>query len=149
MNYLSKGIIQIAGFTIKPGTSLKEMQEYFGENVRLLELSTGPRLKLLERCHITENIYSYAFNFNKDGILSDFSLHPVVPAQLNGKYDEIAKYKINISKNWLKETIEEAPSSESKESISYAFNWGYIRSATRDDIHYGLIGGEIDVRYEV
>lgn len=148
MTDLSKGIIEINGFTIKPGTTLKEMQDFFGDSVRVLELSTGPRLKFLEKHYITKNIYSYAFNFNNQGVLLDFSLIPDVPTNLKGKFDEIAKYKVEVSKQWLKGIIEELPTSEGKESILYTYEWGYIRSATRDDIHYSLIGGEIDIRYE-
>lgn len=149
MTDLSKGIIDINGFTIKPGTTLKKMQDFFGDKVRVLELSAGPRLKLRQPYYLSENIYAYNFDFDKNGVIKKLALVPNVPDELKGNPTAVAKYMLQTSMQWLKGMIEETPSSESNESISYTFNGGYIRSATRNDIHYGLVGGEIVIYYEV
>lgn len=148
MTDLSKGIIEINDFTFRPGTTIDEVKNFFGENIRVLELSTGTKIKFLKQVYLTENIYAYAFNFNKHGILTNFSLNPSIPSELDGKYVETSKYKVDISKKWLKSKIVEPSTSEGLESILYAYDWGYIRSATHSDPHYGLVGGEITIRYE-
>lgn len=145
MTDLTKGIIEIDGFTLTPQTTLDEMLTFFGKKVRILELSTGPRVKLQQPFYLCENIYAYAFNFNKDGTLNNLSLIPVYHSQMMDP-PTTARGMIAIAKEWLKKMINDVPSSESEESICYSYGWGYIHSATRDDIHYGLVGGEINIR---
>lgn len=146
MTDLSKGIIEIDGFTIKPGTTLKEMQEFFGKKIRLVELYTRSRLKFLDPYYISDNIYAYAFDFNQNGILFEFALIPEVPVELNGKYDEIARHKLAASKKWLKGMISENVE-EDNNRIKYAYDWGYIVSRIINDRDYGSRGGEIIINF--
>ena len=146
MTDLKNGIIEIDGFEFRPGVKDEDVLIYFADKARVLELASGRKVKFTKPFYLADDIYSYAFNFNQDGLLSHFSLIPEVPSYvIDHGYGEQTKYKLEISKKWLKGMIDDSPASESDESILYSFAWGYIRSATRDDIHYGLVGGEIDV----
>lgn len=146
MTDLTKGIIEINGFTFTPQTCMDEVLEFYGDKVRTLELSTGPRVKFLGRYYITDNLYAYAFNFNNDGKLKRFSLCPEAPPSvIDHGHGEIAKAELSIAKQWLKRMIEDAPTTDCDEGISYHFDAVRISSFIRNDIHYGLVGGEIDL----
>lgn len=147
MTDLSKGIIEIDGFEVKPGTTLEEMKNFFGDKVRVLDLSTGPRLKLQKPYYVAPNIYAYGFNFDQNNILRSFGFVPEVPEDLRGQYIEVAKYKVEASKKWLKGMIDEAPTSEGDENICYSYKWGYVIAQLYEDRDYGLRGGEIDVEF--
>ena len=148
MTDFSKGIIEINGFTFRPGTTIDEVKGFFGENVRTLELSTGPRIKFLSRAYLSESIYAYAFDFSEDGILKTFSLHPEVPSTVIDRgYGEIPKYKLEIAKIWLEKMLKCAPNTSNESCVFYKFeNVDYFSSTTKD-IHYGLVGGEIDITF--
>lgn len=147
MTDLKKGIIEIDGFTIKPGITLKEMQDFFGDKVRIVNLSIGPRLKLQNPFYLTKNIYAYNFDFNKNGVLSSFSLIPEVPSTvLDYGQGERAKYQLSKSKKWLKEMITDT-ANDCDDGISYSFEWGYIVSLILQDRDYGLRGGEITIKF--
>ena len=147
MTDLSKGIIEINGFTIKPDTTLKEMQDFFGDKVRVLELSTGPRLKLQQPYFLNKNIYAYAFNFKNNGELSDFSLIPEPPVEIKGNPTDVAEYMLKTSKQWLKEMIDKNPTTDCNEGISYHFNNFHISAFIQNDIHYGKIGGYVSLYF--
>ena len=146
MTDLAKGIIEINGFTVKHGTTLAEMQSFFGNKVRVLNLSTGPRLKLETPFYLSNTFHAYAFNFNEKGALTHFSLTPDIPAELSGEYEEIAKYKLTAAKQWLKGMVNTQPE-EDEESVIYSYDWGYIVSLVSHDRDYGLRGGEIIIRF--
>ena len=147
MTDLSKGLIEIDGFTVKPGTTLSEMQNFFKEKVRILDLSTGPRLKLQAPYYITDNIYAYGFNFNNDGVLTRFSLIPSIPDALKGRPVETAEYKLAESKKWLQKMIDSEPHTLNTSCVYYWFNSVDYFSSIRTDIHYGLLGGEIEITF--
>ena len=79
----------------------------------------------------------------------EVNLFPAVPDSVKDTgYGERAKYRVAASKRWLKDVISEPAESEGPESISYDFGEGYIYAATQGSRDYGLIGGEIRVRFE-
>lgn len=149
MTDLTKGIIEINGFTFKPGTKIDDVLAFFGDKVRVLELSTGPRVKLAKPFYITDGIYAYNFDFSSNGKLQRFGLCPVAPPELDGKYNEIARYALTTSKRWLKSTIKENPTTDCEEGISYHIEGVHISAFVRTDVHYGLVGGEVVVRFDV
>lgn len=148
MTDLKNGIIEIDGFEFRPGTTIDEVLSFFGNNVRILELTSGQRVKFLKPFYLTENLYAYAFNFNKQGLLTRFALIPVAPDTIvDCGYGEIPKYKLAASKKWLKAMINCVPHTSNDSCVFYKFvNVDYFASITKD-IHYGLIGGEIDITY--
>ena len=76
------------------------------------------------------------------------TLYPVIPDTVKdtGK-GERARYCLEASKRWLKAMIRE-PGSELSESISYPFGAGYLYAGLEHSRDYGLMGGEIRVRFE-
>lgn len=148
MTDLTKGIIEIDGFTFRPGIKIDEVLSFFGDKVRVLELSAATRVKFLSPFYLTENIYAYAFDFNKDGILTRFSLHPVPPDTVVDRgYGERPKCKLEIAKQWLTGMIDGEPHTTNNSCVFYKFdNVNYFSSITQD-IHYGLVGGEIDIKF--
>lgn len=149
MTDLTKGIIEINGFTFQPGTTKDEVLAFFGDKVRVLELSTGPRVKFLGKHYIAENLYAYAFNFSNEGVLKNFSLVPVTPPSIKDYgYGEIPKAKLAIAKEWLKGVVDSEPTTDFPEGISYHFDSVHISSFLHRDIHYGLVGGEINLRFD-
>lgn len=149
MTDLKNGIIEINGFTFTPKTTLDEMLQFFGENVRTLEVATGTKVKFLKRYYLTEDLYSYAFNFDDKGRITTFSLIPVVPdSVVDHGYGERAKHKLESSKKWLKEMIYIQPTTDCNEGISYHFKDCHISAFVQNDLHYGMLGGEITVYFD-
>ena len=102
MTDLMVGSLEICGFTFSKQTTLEDVQNYFGEKICLIKLATGFKVKFKSHCYISPNIYAYTFNFDTKGVLTDYSLFPVVPPRIvdqgNG---EIPKYKLEVAKQWL------------------------------------------------
>ena len=148
MTDLTKGFIDINGFTFKPGTTTDEVLTFFGDKVRVVNLATGPRVKFLEPFYITENLYAYAFNFSKEGVLKNFSLIPVPPSSIKDcGYGEIPKAKLVIAKEWLKNVIETVPHTLNDSCIYYKFDFVDYFASVSDDRDYGLVGGEIAITF--
>ena len=79
----------------------------------------------------------------------EVNLYPAVPDNVKDTgHGEQAKYRLAACKRWLKEVIPEPAESEGPDSICYDFGEGYIYAATQESRDYGLIGGEIRVRFE-
>ncbi len=147
MTDLTKGIIEIQGFTITPDTTMDEMLVFFGDKVRVSNLSTGPKIKFLTPFYLTENIYSYAFNFTDSGKIKNFSLIPVSPTELTDAVG-IAKYKLSIAKEWLDKTIGSPPNTTNDMCVSYSFAPNcHVGAQCYKDRDYGLVGGEISIIY--
>ena len=147
MTDLSRGIIEINGFTFGPNTTLEEVKAFFGNKVRVLELSTGPRLKFDKPFYLTEKIYAYSFNFDFNGQLANFSLIPYV-ATSNVDANNMTKQMLAISKQWLKTTVALSPVTDCDEGISYHTDVVHISAFVRQDPHYGCVGGEIRVSFQ-
>ena len=147
MTDLTKGIIEINGFTFRPGTRIDEVLNFFGSAVRTLELSSGVKVKFLQRFYITEDLYSYAFNFGKDGVLNRLSLIPVAPANLIGDPVKTATYKLAVAKKWLKGMLTCEPNTINDSCVYYKFSSVDYYASIRTDLHYGLTGGEIEVSF--
>lgn len=146
MTDLTKGIIEIDGFTFKPGTTKEDVLAFFGDKVRVLELSTGPRVKFTKPFYIAENLYAYAFNFSNEGVLKNFSLIPVPPSSIKDcGYGEIPKAKLVIAKEWLKSEIETEPHTLNDSCVYYKFDSVDYYASVSTDRDYGMVGGEIAV----
>lgn len=77
------------------------------------------------------------------------NLYPVIPDSVKDTgHGERARYCLEASKRWLKAMIRETAGSELEESISYPFGAGYLYAGLRHSRDYGLMGGEIRVRFE-
>ncbi len=63
------------------------------------------------------------------------------------KSEDFALSLLKESKRWLQKHIKETPSENSKYAIVYKYKWGKIIAMCNEDLHYGLIGGEIWVIY--
>lgn len=147
MTDLTKGIIEINGFTFRPGTRIEQVLNFFGTDVRILELSSGTEVRFLQPFYITENLYSYAFYFGKDGLLNKFSLIPVAPANLKGDPVGISKYRLSAAKQWLNGMLTCEPNTTNDSCVYYEFPCVDYYASLRTDLHYGLVGGEIEVTF--
>lgn len=148
MTELTKGIIEINGFTFHPGTTKDEVLAYFGEKVYILELPTGPKVKFLSKYYIAEDLYAYAFNFSKEGVLKNFSLIPEAPSSVKDcGYGEIPKAKLAIAKRWLKSVIETDPHTLLDSSVYYKFDSVDYYASVETDRDYCLVGGEIVITF--
>lgn len=147
MTDLTKGIIEINGFTFKPGTKLDEVLAFFGDKVRVLELSTGPRVKFSKPFLISDDIYAYNFDFSPSGNLQNFGLLPVVSRELEGKYEQIARYSLAASKQWLKSAINGEPHTLNDSCVYYKFDSVDYFASVSADRDYGLVGGHIVVTF--
>lgn len=148
MTDLSKGIIEIDGIILSRNTKPSDFSSVSSDIAKVAVSKRGHTyVNFLNPIQANGIDVFVEVNCYLDAEVPEIKLFPKVPAELKGKYDEIARYKVATSKKWLKRMIDCEPTSESAESILFSFEWGYIRSATRDDVHYGLIGGEINLRY--
>ena len=75
------------------------------------------------------------------------NLYPVIPDSVKDPAQR-ARCSLEASRRWLKAMIRDAAGSELEESISYPFGAGYIYAGLRHSRDYGLLGGEIRVRFE-
>ena len=138
----------VEGITLSQNTKASDFANVVSPNIKVEVSKRGHTyVKFLKP--VTANAIDMYVEVScySDSNIPEITLHPVIPPELNGKYEEVAKHKVEVSKRWLKGIIQDRPTSESRESILFSYDWGYIRSATREDIHYGLIGGEITIRF--
>jgi len=148
MTDLKNGIIKINGFVFRPETTKADVLNFFGNKVRVIEFPQIDKVKFLERFYITDNIYSYSFNFDKEtGKISKIGLIPTVCKDITGNPIAVAESKLEQSKEWLKIFLPDEIASEDDESICYSYDWGYVIAMVHKDIHYGLLGGEIEIVY--
>lgn len=61
--------------------------------------------------------------------------------------EKVTRGLLEESRKWLQKHIAAAPSANSKDGIVYKFEWGKIIATCYEDLHYGLIGGQIKVTY--
>lgn len=88
-------------------------------------------------------------DFYADSKILQANLYPAISDSIKDNANgELAKYCVAASKRWLKHMIQEPVESESEDRIYYKFGEGYIYAATYKSRDYGLIGGEIQVRFE-
>lgn len=148
MTDLTKGIIEIEGMALSRNSQASDFNNLINPKINVQTSKRGHTYVKFSNPIITNDVAMYVtVAFYVDSDIPEIELLPSVPEELKGKYDEVAKYKLKASKRWLKGMIDGEPSSESIGSILYSYDWGYIRSATRDDIHYGLVGGEIGIKF--
>lgn len=148
MTDLTKGIIEIDGMVLSRNSQVSDFKKSINPNIKVQTSKRGHTYVKFLNPIIANDVAMYVeISLYADSNIPEIKLFPSVPAELKGKYDEAARYKVEASKQWLKGMIDGEPSSESIESILYSYDWGYIRSATRDDIHYGLVGGEIGISF--
>lgn len=148
MTDLMIGSLEICGFTFCKLTTLEEVQNYFGEKIRLEKLASGFKVKLKRYYNISADIYVYAFNFDNEGLLTDYSLIPAVPPTIIDRGNgEIPKYKLEVAKRWLRNMIPVEPQTLNENAIGYSFeSVGYYASVLKDS-HYGIVGGNITVLF--
>lgn len=148
MTDLSQGIIEIDGFHFRAGSKIEEVQVFFGDKIRILKLPVGYKLKLLNQYYISDHVCVYGFNFDENGVLTDFAFLIEVPPTIeNHGYGEHAKYKLSMAKKWLKSMIDSEPHTSNDHCVFYKFNTVDYCASIHDDRDYGLIGGEIIVSF--
>lgn len=77
------------------------------------------------------------------------TLYPAIPDSVKDTGNgERAQYCLAASRRWLKSLIREPAESENDSSICYNFGAGYLYAEIQNSRDYGLIGGEIRVRFE-
>ncbi len=148
MTDLSKGILDVGSITLSQNTTASDFDNVASSDIKVEVSKRGHTyVKFLKPLTVNAIDMYVEVACYSDSDTPEITLYPVVPPELNGKYEEVAKHKVEVSKRWLKGIIQDPPTSESCESILFSYDWGYIRSATREDIHYGLVGGEITIRF--
>lgn len=145
MTDLTKGLLEINGFTFNPQTTLRDAKMFFGDRACIREYSSGPNLRLTDPFYISSNIYAYSFDFTSEGLLGVIHLIPVAPPMIKGS--EVPEYKFSVAKDWLASNIPTPATEQSKTYIYYGFDSVQYEVILRTDMHYGVVGGDIAVIY--
>lgn len=148
MTDLTKGIIEIDGFVLTKDTKLSDFN-ILSDDVIKTQISKRGNTYIKFCKPINSNgIDAYAdVSFYTNSTIPKIQFLVSVPSELHGKYEEIAKYKVEAAKKWLKGMIAETPTTDCEEGISFHFKDVSFSSFVHSDVHYGLIGGEIDVTF--
>lgn len=148
MTDLSKGIIEINGIVITKNSKPSDFENLPADEVKFQVSKLGHTyIKFLTPLHSNGIDVYVKVTFPKDSDCPEIGLCPSVPDHLAGKYDEIARYMLAASKKWLAGMLHDTPTTDCDEGISYHFDAVSFSSFTYNDIHYGLVGGAIDVTF--
>ena len=148
MTNLRSGWLDIGGFTFHPGTRLEEVKNHFGDKLRVLQLWNEFIAKLDGPYYVTPNIYAYSFMFRGDGVIKSCTLYPVAPPMIKEEGNgEIPKYKLAVAKQWLQSMLPFAPQTLNEQAVGYTLDYVGYYASVKQDIHYGLVGGDISVLF--
>ena len=148
MTDLRSGCLDIGGFTFHPRTRLEEVKTYFGDKLRVMQLGDRTIAKLDGPYYVTPNIYAYSFMFTADGFIQSYTLYPVAPPMIRDEGNgEIPKYKLGVAKQWLQAMLQLMPQTANELSVGYTLSGVGYYAAVKEDVHYGLVGGDITVLF--
>ena len=149
MTDLSKGIIEIEGVVLSKNTCANDFINLNNPNIDV---------KISKRGHTYINFLNpIVFNdiamfvkvacyTNSD--VPEIKLFPSIPPSVvDHGYGEIPKYKLDAAKQWLKGMINSEPKTSNDSCVFYKFDDVDYFSSISEDIHYGLIGGEINITF--
>lgn len=148
MTDLSKGIIEINGIVITKNSKPSDFENLPADEVKFQVSKLGHTyIKFLTPLHSNGIDVYVKVTFPKDSDCPEIGLCPSVPDHLAGKYDEIARYMLAAAKKWLGGMIDAQPHTSNNSCVYYEFNGVDYYSSISEDIHYGLVGGAIDVTF--
>lgn len=148
MTDLSKGIIEIEGICLSCKSKVSDFENNTNSNIEVKVSKKGNTYVRFLTPLISNNVAVYVeIDFYTNNNIPKITLYPAVPSELEGKYDEVAKYKLDSSKAWLKGMITCEPHTLNDSCVFYKFESVDYFSAITKDIHYGLVGGEISVTF--
>lgn len=147
MTDLTKGIIEIEEMVLSRNSQASDFNNLVNPNIDVQTSKRGHTYaKFLNPIIANDVAMHVEISLYADSDIPEIKLFPSVPAELKGKYDEVAKYKLKASKQFLKAVIDDK-ADEDAESICYSYKWGYIIALVSEDRDYGLRGGEITIRF--
>lgn len=149
MTDLSKGIIEIDGIILSKNTKPSDFSSV---------PSDIAKVAVSKRGHTYVNFFNpiqangvdvfVEVNCYLDAEVPEIKLFPKVPAELKDDgYGNIAMYKLNASKKWLEGMIDCEPNTSNASCVYYKFADVDYFSSISKDIHYGLVGGEINITF--
>ncbi len=151
MTDLTRGFVEINGFTFGPETTLEEVKAFFADAIDILDKTEKYGFIIVsfkKRYDITGEIAVNQFKFGKD-----FSLEAIFlrSRNLGDEYKDNlwpdASLCLDSSKRWLRETLPNRPLYEGDKVIAYSFVWGSIYAGVYENVHYGLVDGNIKILY--
>ena len=148
MTDLTRGIIEIEGMTLSRNTKAVDFENISNPNIQVTVSKRGHTYVKFKNPIVAGNISVFVnVACYTDSPIPEFELRPAVPDELRGDPVEISKYKVSASKQWLKKMINGNPTTDCDTGTSYHFSDIHITSFAQEDIHYGLRGGEIKIRF--
>ena len=148
MTDLSKGIIDIEGIILSRNTRASDFINITNPNIKVNISKRGHTYVtfLKPLCKNDIDMYIEVACY-KDECIPEIVIYPAIPSELQGRYEDVAKYKLEASKQWLSTMIDAQPHTSNTSCIYYKFDLVDYYSAIREDLHYGLLGGEIQVSF--
>ena len=148
MTDLTKGIIEINGFTLTKNSKPSDFVNLSAEEAKVQVSKRGHTyIKFTKPMHSNGVDVFVEVAFYADSEVPEIKMWPSVPSELKGKYDEIAWHKLAAAKKWLKGMIAGTPHTSNDSCVFYKFDSVDYFSSINKDVHYGLVGGEIDVTF--
>ena len=134
MTDLSKGIIELEGIVLSRNTKASDFVELSNPNIKVTISKRGHTYVKFLKPLTANGVEMYVeVNCYKDSDTPEIVLFPNIPTELVGKFDEIAKYKIEASKKWLKSMVEATPTTDCEIGTSYHLIDVHITSFIRED----------------
>ena len=137
---LRNGRIEIDGVVIEPKFTIKDFEKYDSNKISIFNRGNGSSII---------RILGY---INSNGINAQIKIEinekmdfrrVIITPSLDGKND---MKLLDASKAWLK-GMTDGSYSESADSISGKYEWGYLSAQCREDRDYEVVGGEIVISY--
>lgn len=148
MTDLKKGIIEIDGYVVSSASQASDFDDISPETAKR-EVSKRGHTYVRFLTPIVANEVAMYVNvaFYTDSQIPEIELRPSIPPELKGRYEEVAKYKLSVAKRWLKGMIASEPHASNNSCVFYKFDDVDYFSSISNDVHYGLVGGEISITY--
>lgn len=148
MTDLKNGILEVGGFTITPELTTKDLDALPADLVKVEYSRRGTKfygfVPRVSAGGVEMVVDPY---FNKDGVLDHLKLGAWIKTP--GISDPIKSTQMvfEASRKWLKAVMDVVPFCETDDYISYRFEWGKITAIIVSDVHYGLSGGSIEIKF--
>lgn len=148
MTDLTKGIIEINGFILTRDSKVSDFDSLTESDARILTSKRGNKYITFLQPINSNGVDCYVeVSFYTDSTTPDIKFFPSVPDELKGDPVAQSKYKVAAAKQWLKGMLDEEPHTSNDSCVFYKFDDVDYFSSVSDDIHYGLVGGEINVTF--
>ena len=133
---LRSGRIDINDVVIEPHFKIRDFEKYDSNKISVFDRGNGRGI-----ISFVEYVHSNGINAQIKIEINEKidSRRVIITPSLQGMGD---MKLLDASKAWLK-GMANGPYSETADSISGKYEWGYISAQYREDRDYGVVGGEI------